>query len=55
MCTFFAEHPDEYQGPLKNRSCTDVICLLIFIVFVVLWAVIGIWSTYLKIPDIVDV
>uniref|UniRef100_A0AAR5P590 Choline transporter-like protein n=1 Tax=Dendroctonus ponderosae TaxID=77166 RepID=A0AAR5P590_DENPD len=37
-------HPDEYRGPLKNRSCTDVICLLIFIVFVVLWAVIGIWG-----------
>ncbi|KAH1020841.1 hypothetical protein HUJ04_010436 [Dendroctonus ponderosae] len=41
---FIDSHPDEYQGPLKNRSCTDVICLLIFIVFVVLWAVIGIWG-----------
>lgn len=34
----------EFDGPLKRRSCTDVICLLIFAVFVAGWVGIGIYA-----------
>ena len=41
------EDEDDYDpsdsGPIKDRSCTDVVCLLLFIVFIVGW---GIISTY---------
>ncbi|CAG9762843.1 unnamed protein product [Ceutorhynchus assimilis] len=33
-----------FDGPLKRRSCTDVICLLFFLVFIVGWAAIGFWA-----------
>ncbi|XP_066258139.1 choline transporter-like 2 isoform X2 [Euwallacea similis] len=35
---------DESYGPNKNRSCTDIICLLIFLVFVGAWIAIGAWA-----------
>ncbi len=28
----------------KDRSCTDVLCLLLFVVFLVCWAITGIWA-----------
>ncbi|XP_060534569.1 choline transporter-like 2 isoform X2 [Cylas formicarius] len=31
----------DFNGPLKNRSCTDIICLLLFLVFIACWAGIG--------------
>lgn len=34
----------DFKGPLKNRSCTDIICLLLFLVFVACWVAIGIWA-----------
>ncbi|KAK9719051.1 Plasma-membrane choline transporter [Popillia japonica] len=34
----------DFHGPLKHRSCTDVICLFIFIVFIGCWAGIGIYA-----------
>ncbi|XP_066152702.1 choline transporter-like 2 isoform X5 [Euwallacea fornicatus] len=37
-------HYDESYGPNKNRSCTDVICLLIFVAFVGAWIAIGAWA-----------
>lgn len=42
---FFLGEPLTYdknfKGPLTKRSCTDVICLLIFIAFLVCWGVVG--------------
>lgn len=31
----------EYRGPVKDRSCTDVFCLIIFIAFLVGWGIVG--------------
>ena len=28
----------DFQGPVHNRSCTDVICLVLFLVFLGGWA-----------------
>ena len=28
----------DFQGPVHNRSCTDVICLILFLVFLGGWA-----------------
>jgi len=36
-------YPESYQ-PLNKRSCTDVICLLIFVIFIGCWAAIGGWG-----------
>ena len=30
-----------YRGPVKNRSCTDILCLIIFVAFLFGWGVIG--------------
>ena len=38
------EHNPSHQGPIKNRGCTDIICLLLFLAFCVGWAVIGIYG-----------
>ncbi|KAJ8921441.1 hypothetical protein NQ315_003059 [Exocentrus adspersus] len=34
----------DFNGPLKRRSCTDVICLLLFLVFVACWVGIGAYA-----------
>ncbi|KAJ8977657.1 hypothetical protein NQ317_002459 [Molorchus minor] len=51
MCEIESEPPcqplqydPQFTGPLKNRSCTDVICLFLFMVFVGCWAGIGIYA-----------
>ncbi|XP_063226689.1 choline transporter-like 2 isoform X2 [Bacillus rossius redtenbacheri] len=31
------KHDPDFRGPLKRRSCTDVICLLLFLVFLACW------------------
>ncbi|XP_066993399.2 choline transporter-like 2 [Anabrus simplex] len=31
-----------FNGPLHKRSCTDIICLLIFVVFIAAWVAVGI-------------
>ncbi|XP_025834918.1 CTL-like protein 2, partial [Agrilus planipennis] len=36
-----ATYDPSFKGPLERRSCTDVLCLLLFIVFLVCWALIG--------------
>ncbi|KAJ6641805.1 Choline transporter-like 2 [Pseudolycoriella hygida] len=33
-----------FKGPLSKRSCTDVICLLIFIAFLACWGVVGYYA-----------
>ncbi|XP_017777299.1 PREDICTED: CTL-like protein 2 isoform X2 [Nicrophorus vespilloides] len=37
------EYDPTFQGPLKNRSCTDVICLFLFIVFIACWIGVGLF------------
>lgn len=31
----------DFTGPLKNRSCTDILCLLLFLVFLIGWGVVA--------------
>jgi len=38
------KHDPAFKGPLQKRSCTDVICLLLFITFIVAWAGVGIYA-----------
>ncbi|KAJ8960451.1 hypothetical protein NQ318_013735 [Aromia moschata] len=38
------QYDPDFQGPLKRRSCTDVICLMFFLVFVACWVGIGIYA-----------
>ncbi|KAL1505597.1 hypothetical protein ABEB36_005126 [Hypothenemus hampei] len=38
------EFDANFHGPLRRRSCTDVICLLLFLIFIGCWAAIGIWA-----------
>uniref|UniRef100_A0A646QCM2 Choline transporter-like protein n=1 Tax=Hemiscolopendra marginata TaxID=943146 RepID=A0A646QCM2_9MYRI len=32
----------DFNGPIKNRSCTDVICFAIFVTFIILWIILSI-------------
>ncbi|KYB28984.1 CTL-like protein 2 [Tribolium castaneum] len=34
----------DFNGPLRHRSCTDIICLLIFFVFIGCWAGVAIYA-----------
>lgn len=40
-----------HRGPVKNRSCTDIFCLIIFIAFLVGWAIIGFYGKENKKSD----
>ncbi|KAG4077520.1 hypothetical protein HA402_002947 [Bradysia odoriphaga] len=40
-----------FKGPLSKRSCTDVICLLIFIAFLACWGVVGYYAIKNGDPD----
>ncbi|KAI9562773.1 hypothetical protein GHT06_010227 [Daphnia sinensis] len=40
-----------HRGPVKNRSCTDVVCLIIFIAFLVGWGIIGFYGFTLGDPQ----
>ena len=31
------QHDPNWEGPVKKRSCTDVICLLLFLVLLAAW------------------
>ena len=31
-------------GPIKDRSCTDILCLALLICFAVLWVLIAVWG-----------
>ena len=37
-------HDPEFRGPIKNRSCTDVLCLLLFLAFVAGWVVVAVYA-----------
>ena len=38
------EHESEFEGPIKDRSCTDILCLILWIAFIFVWVCVGIWS-----------
>ncbi|CAG9815700.1 unnamed protein product [Phaedon cochleariae] len=38
------EYDPDFNGPLKRRSCTDVLCLGLFIVFIAIWIGIGLYA-----------
>lgn len=35
-----------HRGPVKNRSCTDIVCLIIFIAFLFGWGIIGFYGKH---------
>ncbi|KAF6365351.1 solute carrier family 44 member 4 [Rhinolophus ferrumequinum] len=37
-----AKHDPSFRGPIKNRSCTDVICCVLFLLFILGYIVVGI-------------
>ena len=47
---YFQKEDKEDVGPLKDRGCTDVICILIFIVF--LGGMVGVWNNILIFIDL---
>jgi len=34
----------EYQGPTRDRKCTDVVCLIIFLAFIFAWAIVAFYA-----------
>ncbi|KAF7996186.1 hypothetical protein HCN44_001818 [Aphidius gifuensis] len=38
------QHDPQWKGPLKNRSCTDIPCLFVFIIFMFCWISIGFYA-----------
>ena len=39
------ELPDEIEnGPVENRKCTDVLCCLIFLAFIIAWFICGFYG-----------
>ncbi|KAM5146669.1 choline transporter-like protein 4 isoform 2-T2 [Mantella aurantiaca] len=37
-----AKHDPKFKGPIKNRGCTDIICCVLFLVFILGYIVVGI-------------
>lgn len=42
----------DFSGPLKRRSCTDVLCLLLLLVFIGCWIGIGLYAFINGNPDV---
>ena len=38
------DYDPEFRGPIKSRSCTDVLCLLLLLVFVGGWAAVSVYG-----------
>ncbi|OWF46136.1 Choline transporter-like protein 2 [Mizuhopecten yessoensis] len=38
------QHDPNFKGPLKNRSCTDIICCLIFVIFLGVFALVSAYA-----------
>ena len=38
------KHDPEFRGPMKNRSCTDIFCLLLWLAFVGGWIAVAIYG-----------
>ena len=37
-------HDKHFRGPIHERGCTDVLCLLLLIAFVIGWVVVGVYA-----------
>ena len=35
-------HDKDFRGPIHDRGCTDVLCLLLLLAFLVGWVVVGV-------------
>jgi len=48
-----AKNKDRFEmpGPTKDRSCTDVLCLLVFVAFLIGWGVVGYFGFTLGDPE----
>jgi len=38
------QHDPNFRGPMKNRGCTDIICCLIFFVFILAYMVVSVFA-----------
>eukprot|EP00095_Tigriopus_kingsejongensis_P005861 maker-scaffold38_size502422-snap-gene-1.13 protein:Tk05861 transcript:maker-scaffold38_size502422-snap-gene-1.13-mRNA-1 annotation:"hypothetical protein DAPPUDRAFT_305570" len=38
------EHDPEFDGPIKKRSCTDILCLLLFLIFIGAWIAVAVYA-----------
>ncbi|BHF86048.1 hypothetical protein SprV_ctg2702922700 [Sparganum proliferum] len=41
-------HDPDFRGPAASRSCTDVFCCIVFLVFIVGLAVVAGWTSVAK-------
>lgn len=45
------KYDKNFKGPLSKRSCTDVLCLLLFVAFLVSWGFIGQYGKFFQLPQ----
>ena len=38
------QHDKHFRGPIHDRGCTDVLCLLLLLAFVGGWVVVGVYA-----------
>ena len=38
------QHDKHFKGPIHERGCTDVLCLLLLIAFIVGWVIVGVFA-----------
>ena len=38
------EHDKHFKGPIHDRGCTDVLCLLLLFAFIAGWVVVGVFA-----------
>lgn len=41
----------DFKGPVKNRSCTDIICCILIVLFMIGFIAVGIWSFIVADPS----
>ena len=46
------QHDPEFRGPIKNRGCTDVLCLLLLLAFLGGWGFVGYWGFVRGNPEV---
>lgn len=49
LFTFFVpgdpiKYDPDFQGPIHNRSCTDILWLILFLLFLGVWGFVGYYS-----------
>ena len=46
------QHEPDFRGPIKNRGCTDVLCLLLLLAFLGGWGFVGYWAFISGNPEV---